>query len=48
MANKVFNVAVFFVVFRECLEAVIIVSVLLSFLKQSIGTQDMKTYKKLA
>lgn len=47
MANKVFNVAVFFVVFRECLEAVIIVSVLLSFLKQSIGTQDMKTYKKL-
>ncbi|SCW00010.1 LAFE_0B07470g1_1 [Lachancea fermentati] len=45
--NKVFNVAVFFVVFRECLEAVVIVSVLLSFLKQSIGAQDMKTYKKL-
>ncbi|CAR25330.1 high-affinity iron permease FTR1 [Lachancea thermotolerans CBS 6340] len=45
--DKVFNVSVFFVVFRECLEAVVIVSVLLSFLKQSIGTQDMNVYKKL-
>ncbi|CCE61298.1 hypothetical protein TPHA_0A02160 [Tetrapisispora phaffii CBS 4417] len=45
--NKVFNVAVFFVVFRECLEAVIIVSVLLSFLKQAIGSKDKKLYKKL-
>ncbi|ONH65372.1 Plasma membrane iron permease [Cyberlindnera fabianii] len=50
MANKadsVFNVAVFFVVFRECLEAVIVISVLLSFLKQSIGSQDLALYKKL-
>ncbi|CAH02720.1 high-affinity iron permease FTR1 [Kluyveromyces lactis] len=46
-ANKVFNVAVFFVVFRECLEAAVIVSVLLSFLKQSIGSNDMATYKRL-
>ncbi|SCU80769.1 LAMI_0B03642g1_1 [Lachancea mirantina] len=46
-SNKVFNVAVFFVVFRECLEAVVIVSVLLSFLKQSIGSQDMAVYKRL-
>lgn len=47
MANKVFNVAVFFVVFRECLEAVIIISVLLSFLKQSIGSKDHELHKKL-
>lgn len=47
MANKVFNVAVFFVVFRETLEAVVIVSVLLSFLKQSISSQDLGLYKKL-
>ncbi|GAV55982.1 hypothetical protein ZYGR_0AZ01540 [Zygosaccharomyces rouxii] len=46
-SNDVFNVAVFFVVFRECLEAVVIVSVLLSFLKQSIGEQDYSLYKKL-
>lgn len=47
MANKVFNVAVFFVVFRECLEAVIIISVLLSFLDQVIGTKNIDIYKKL-
>ncbi|EDO18437.1 hypothetical protein Kpol_1032p30 [Vanderwaltozyma polyspora DSM 70294] len=47
MGNKVFNVAVFFVVFRECLEAVVILSVLLSFLKQSIGVKDKKLHKKL-
>lgn len=46
-SKKVFNVAVFFVVFRECLEAVVIISVLLSFLKQSIGSNDVKLYKKL-
>lgn len=45
-ANKVFNVAVFFVVFRECLEAAIVVSVLLSFLKQAVG-EDKKVYKRL-
>lgn len=47
MANKVFNVAVFFVVFRECLEAVVVVSVLLSFLKQAIGDKDRKLYHRL-
>lgn len=47
MANKVFNVAVFFVVFRESLEAVIIISVLLSFLDQVIGTKNIEIYKKL-
>lgn len=45
-SNDVFNVAVFFVVFRESLEAIIVVSVLLSFLKQSIGEQDYGLYKK--
>lgn len=51
MANgsKVFAVQVFFIVFRECLEAVIIVSVLLSFLKQSLGQpdQDKSIYRRL-
>lgn len=42
-----FNVSVFFVVLRESLEAVIVISVLLSFLKQAIGDQDKKLYKKL-
>ncbi|SCU80383.1 LAME_0B02872g1_1 [Lachancea meyersii CBS 8951] len=46
-SSKVFNVSVFFVVFRECLEAVVIVSVLLSFLKQSVGAQDVNIYKRL-
>ncbi|KAL6939577.1 high-affinity iron permease [Hanseniaspora osmophila] len=46
MANKVFNVAVFFVVFREALEAIIVISVLLSFIKQAIGA-DIVLYKKL-
>lgn len=48
MAN-VFAVQIFFIVFRECLEAVIIVSVLLSFLKKCLGQpdQDQNIYKKL-
>ncbi|KAK9327920.1 iron permease FTR1/Fip1/EfeU [Lipomyces starkeyi] len=48
MAN-VFGVQIFFIVFRECLEAVIVVSVLLSFLKQTLGQpgQDQKIYKRL-
>lgn len=48
MAN-VFAVQVFFIVFREVLEAVIVVSVLLSFLKQCLGQpdQDQKIYKRL-
>jgi FTR1 family protein len=46
---NVFAVQVFFIVFRECLEAVIIISVLLSFLKQSLGQphQDQSIYKRL-
>lgn len=45
----VFNVQVFFVVLRETLEAVIVVSVLLAFLKQGLGgpEQDPQVYKKL-
>lgn len=48
MAN-VFAVQVFFIVFRECLEAIIIISVLLSFLKQCLGgpDQDKAIYKRL-
>src|ERR1700743_2004314 len=47
--TNVFGVQVFFIVFRECLEAVIIVSVLLSFLKQCLGqpNQDQTIYKRL-
>lgn len=48
MTVNVFAVPVFFICFRECLETSIIVSVLLSFLKQSIGPErDAVTYKKL-
>lgn len=43
-----FAVPVFFIVFRETLETSIIVSVLLSFLKQQLGPDRDKTvYKKL-
>ncbi|EXJ66458.1 high-affinity iron transporter [Cladophialophora psammophila CBS 110553] len=47
--TNVFGVQVFFIVFRECLEAVIIISVLLSFLKQCLGqpSQDPAIYKRL-
>jgi high-affinity iron transporter len=39
---------VFFICFRECIECVIIVSILLAFLKKTIGGQDDKVvYKKL-
>lgn len=46
---QVFNVQVFFVCFRECLEAVIVVSVLLAFLKQGLGgaSDDPIVYKRL-
>ncbi|KAL3456105.1 iron permease FTR1/Fip1/EfeU [Aspergillus heterothallicus] len=46
---NVFAVQVFFIVFRECLEGSIVVSVLLSFLKQSMGQphQDQAIYKRL-
>ncbi|KAJ6144640.1 hypothetical protein N7470_008535 [Penicillium chermesinum] len=46
--NKVFAVTVFFIVFRECLETTVVVSVLLAFLKQSLGQgDDLTVYKKL-
>ncbi|KIW14005.1 hypothetical protein PV08_06786 [Exophiala spinifera] len=47
--TNVFGVQIFFIIFRECLEAVIIVSVLLSFLKQCLGQphQDPVIYKRL-
>ncbi|PSK49450.1 Plasma membrane iron permease [Elsinoe australis] len=45
---NVFAVPVFFICFRECLETSIIVSVLLSFLKQAVGPQhDPQIYKRL-
>ncbi|EMC92269.1 hypothetical protein BAUCODRAFT_38300 [Baudoinia panamericana UAMH 10762] len=48
MTVNVFAVPVFFICFRECLETVIIVSVLLAWLKQTIGPdRDPATYKKL-
>ncbi|KAH6610267.1 iron permease FTR1 family protein [Trichoderma cornu-damae] len=49
MAKDVFSVPVFLVVFREALETVIIVSVLLAFLKQTLGgpNADRTVYKKL-
>ncbi|OQE31868.1 hypothetical protein PENSTE_c001G02842 [Penicillium steckii] len=46
--NPVFAVTVFFICFRECLETTVVVSVLLAFLKQSLGGgQDQATYKRL-
>ncbi len=45
--TAVFNVQVFFVVFREALEAVIVISVLLSFIKQSLGKNDPALKKLL-
>jgi high-affinity Fe2+/Pb2+ permease len=40
--------AVFFICFRECLETSIIVSVLLAFLKQTLGPEhDAAVHKKL-
>ncbi|VUC35283.1 unnamed protein product [Clonostachys rosea] len=49
MAVDVFAVPVFLVVFRESLEAVIILSVLLAFLKQTLGGPDgdVVIYKRL-
>ncbi|KAK3671356.1 high-affinity iron permease [Recurvomyces mirabilis] len=48
MTVNVFAVPVFFICFRECLETVIIVSVLLAWLKQTIGPErDPHVYKKL-
>ncbi|KAJ5104705.1 hypothetical protein NUU61_002052 [Penicillium alfredii] len=48
MAVDVFAVPIFFICFRECLETSIIVSVLLAFLKQTLGAEgDRQAYKKL-
>ncbi|KID91621.1 Iron permease FTR1 [Metarhizium guizhouense ARSEF 977] len=49
MAKDVFSVPIFLVVFRETLETVIIVSVLLAFLKQTLDgpERDVRTYKAL-
>ncbi|EGV62449.1 high-affinity iron permease [Yamadazyma tenuis] len=46
---NVFNVQIFFIVFREALEAIVVVSVLLAFLKQGLGGvhDDPVVYKKL-
>ena len=45
---NVFAVPIFFILFRETLETVIVVSVLLSFLKQQLGPdRDPVIYKKL-
>ena len=45
---NVFAPPIFFIVFRETLETVIIVSVLLSFLKQQLGPdRDPVVYRKL-
>lgn len=44
------NRTVFFIVFRECLETTVVVSVLLAFLKQSLGPGSgggSKTYNSL-
>lgn len=49
MAVDVFAVPVFLIVFREALETVIIISVLLAFLKQTLDGpgRDPIVYKKL-
>ncbi|KAH9870069.1 hypothetical protein J1614_006991 [Plenodomus biglobosus] len=44
--SNVFAVPVFFICFRECLETSIIVSVLLAFLKQSLGPEHDATIRK--
>ncbi|KAJ5946828.1 hypothetical protein N7454_003667 [Penicillium verhagenii] len=47
-SNKVFAVTVFFICFRECLETTVVISVLLAFLKQTLGQDEDKTiYKRL-
>jgi hypothetical protein len=48
MRLRLILAAVFFICFRECLETSIIVSVLLAFLKQTLGPdRDPLVYKKL-
>ncbi|KAJ5527092.1 hypothetical protein N7513_011251 [Penicillium frequentans] len=46
--NPVFAVTVFFICFRECLETTVVVSVLLAFLKQTLGQgENQAVYKRL-
>ncbi|QIW96264.1 hypothetical protein AMS68_001782 [Peltaster fructicola] len=48
MSDKVFAIPVFFICFRESLETAIIISVLLAFLKQTLGSSaDQAVHKKL-
>lgn len=49
MANNVFAVPVFFIVFRETIEAAIIIAVLLAFLKKTLDgpNADVAVYKSL-
>ncbi|KAJ2893587.1 hypothetical protein MKZ38_008436 [Zalerion maritima] len=49
MAQDIFAVPVFFIVFRETIETVIIVSILLAWLKQTLDgpNKDQKAYKAL-
>jgi high-affinity iron transporter len=49
MSSDVFSVPVFFISFRESLEIVIIVAVLLAFLKQTLEgpDRDDHIYKRL-
>ena len=49
MTVNLFSVPVFFVIFRETLETMVIVSVLLAFLKQTLDgpLRDVVVYKKL-
>lgn len=45
---NVFYVPIFFIVFRETIETSIVVSILLTFLKQQLGSDpDVSTYKRL-
>lgn len=44
---EVFSVPIFLVTFREALETVLIVSVLLAFLKQTLSENNKPLYKKL-
>ena len=47
-SNELIVAVVFFICFRECLETSIVISILLAFLKGSIGPdKDPQTYKKL-
>jgi high-affinity iron transporter len=49
MAAEVFSVPVFLVVFRETIEAAVVISVLLAFLKQTLEgpNRDVIAYKSL-